>query len=99
MRTMMNQPQEWWAGLSQGERHLIWNVMKLLRGAKRSEVEEVARAAAKWESGIGCFIKVRLMGQAARVNTSRTGQYRKACLTISYPSAERNQQCAAPGPH
>jgi hypothetical protein len=97
MRTMMTQPQEWWAGLSQGERHLIWSVMKLLRGAKRSEVEEVARAAAKWESGIGCFIKVRLMGQAAKAKTGRNGQGPKVRLTISCPSAARNQRYAAPG--
>jgi hypothetical protein len=35
----------------------------MVRGLKRSEVPQVARAAAKWESGIGCFIKVRLENQ------------------------------------
>ena len=47
--------------MSNGERRLICSVMKMLRGAKQSEIREVARAAVKWERGIGCFIKVRLM--------------------------------------
>ena len=78
--------QEWWASLSAGERRLISSVMGLLRGAKRSQLRDVANAAAKWERGIGCFIKVRLM------SASRAGQQRKARLTISYPSALRSQR-------
>ena len=78
--------QEWWASLAPGERQLICSVMGLLRGAKRSHLRDVANAAAKWERGIGCFIKVRLM------SASRTGQHRKARLTISYPSASRSQR-------
>jgi hypothetical protein len=53
--------RELWAGLSEGERRLIASVMGMLKGARRSQIREVARAAAKWESGIGFFIKVRLM--------------------------------------
>ena len=73
MKAKMTQPQEWWGSLSNGERCLIWSMMKLLRGAKRSEVEEVARAAAKWESGIGCFIKVRLMSMATKGRRVESG--------------------------
>jgi hypothetical protein len=49
-----------------GERALIRAVVGLLRCAKRSQVREVARAAAKWERGLGCFIKVRLIGEKQR---------------------------------
>jgi hypothetical protein len=52
---------DWWNSLSPGERKIICSLMRLLRGAKRSQLRDVARAAAKWERGIGCFIKVRLM--------------------------------------
>jgi hypothetical protein len=62
----VQQTQEWWALLSPGERRLIRNLMGLLRGAKRSRMQDVARAAAKWERGIGCFIKVRLINGANR---------------------------------
>ncbi|HNW08040.1 MAG TPA: hypothetical protein PK202_14250 [Verrucomicrobiota bacterium] len=71
MKRRNDEPQEWWKSLSDGERRLIWNVMKMLRGAKRSAILDVARAAAKWESGIGCFIKFRLM------NSWRTTQRRR----------------------
>jgi len=47
------------------ERRLIWSVMWMLRSAKSSQLADVARTAAKWERGIGCFIKVRLMGGEA----------------------------------
>ena len=87
--------QEWWGNLSNGERRLIWSVMKLLRGAKRSEVEEVARAAAKWESGIGCFIKLRLMSTAPTV---RRPARPVRSWTISCPSTGHNPRGAVPGP-
>ena len=51
----------WWEALAPGERKLICDLMRMLRGAKQSELRDVAIAAAKWERGIGCFIKVRLM--------------------------------------
>jgi hypothetical protein len=52
---------EWWAAVPEGEKTLLHALARMLRGAKRSQLAEVARAAAKWERGIGCFIKVRLM--------------------------------------
>lgn len=85
MRNKTTEPQEWWKNLSQGERRLICSLMELLRGAKKCQVAEVARAAAKWERGIGCFIKVRLMND------------RKLGLTISYPSASRSRQGVSQG--
>ena len=64
--------------MSNGERRLICSVMKMLRGAKQSEIREVARAAVKWERGIGCFIKVRLM------NSFRSGtKPRRRCVVDS----------------
>ena len=52
---------DWWESLSPGERKLICSLMRMLRVAKQSQLEDVALAAAEWERGIGCFIKVRLM--------------------------------------
>jgi hypothetical protein len=54
---------EWWTALPEGEKTLLRAIGRMLRGAKRSQLQEVARAAAKWERGIGCFIKVRLINQ------------------------------------
>ncbi len=58
-----NAEPEWWAGVPDGERRLICAVARLLRSAKRSQVREVAWAAAKWERRIGCFIRVRLIDE------------------------------------
>ena len=69
---------EWWEALTPGEKKLICNLMRMLQGAKRSQLQDVARAAAKWERGIGCFIKVRLMND------------RKARVTISCRSTSRS---------
>jgi hypothetical protein len=63
MKTTNSEAQQWWSNLNNGERRLICAVMRMLKGAKRSHIKEVARAAAKWETGIGCFIKIRLMHQ------------------------------------
>lgn len=54
---------EWWAVVPAGERALLQAIARMLRNAKRSPWLEVARAAAKWERGIGCFIKVRLIAE------------------------------------
>jgi hypothetical protein len=54
---------DWWAELPTGERAVIRAVAKALREAKGSESLEMARAAAKWERALGCFIKVRLKGE------------------------------------
>ena len=90
MKTTMTQPQAWWSRLSDGERGLIWSVMKLLRGAKRSEVEEVARAAAKWESGIGCFIKLRLMSARRTGHPLRGEKRSQGRVTITVTPAPGN---------
>jgi hypothetical protein len=63
---------QYWESLTAGERKLICCLMRMLRGAKRSHSHDVAGAATKWERGIGCFIKVRLM------NACRAGQLSKA---------------------
>jgi hypothetical protein len=62
---------EWWDSLSSGERKLICSLMRMLRGAKRSQLLDVARAAAKWERGIGCFIKVRLVGENRKAESRK----------------------------
>jgi hypothetical protein len=63
---------EYWESLPPGERNFICCLMRMVRGAKRSQFRDVAAAATKWERGIGCFIKVRLIGAC------RTGQLSKA---------------------
>ena len=57
---------EWWAAVPEGEKTLLHTIARMLRSAKRSELHEVARAAAKWERGIGCFVKMRLIAECRR---------------------------------
>jgi hypothetical protein len=64
---------KWWETVPSGERKLICSLMRMLRGARRSQLRDVAVAAAKWERGIGCFIKVRLMN-----GTDANGKHRKS---------------------
>ena len=54
---------DWWGTLPAGERSVIRAVAVVLREAKASGSLEMARAAAKWERALGCFIKVRLKGE------------------------------------
>jgi len=54
---------EWWTAVPAGERTVLRTLARTLRIAKRSPVNGVARAAAKWERCLGCFIRVRLMNQ------------------------------------
>ena len=61
----------WWATVPAGERTLIHAIARMLRSAKRSELQEVARAAAKWERGIGCFIKVRLITETHKAESRK----------------------------
>ena len=61
----------WWAAIPEGEKALLHTIATMLRSAKRSELQEVARAAAKWERGIGCFIKVRLIGEHRKAENKR----------------------------
>ena len=67
---------EWWTRLPGGERALIRVVVRMLRSAKRSQVREVARAAVKWERGIGCFIKVLLIGENQRARSRQSVESR-----------------------
>ena len=67
---------EWWVAVPQGEKALLHEVARVLRSAKHSQWEEVARAAAKWESGISFFIKVRLMNRKPRRLLADTGWLR-----------------------
>ena len=78
---------EWWESLTPGERKLICCVMRMLRGAKRSHVRDVAGAATKWERGIGCFIKVRLMGacRTGQLSKSLNPTQRQVCLRCCPP--------------
>jgi hypothetical protein len=55
--------------LPAGERILIRTVLRMLRSAKQSRIREVARAAAKWERGISCFIKVRLITEKQKAES------------------------------
>ena len=65
---------EWWESITPGERKLICNLMELLRGAKQSQLQDVAKAAAEWERGIGCFIKVRLMNGCSATGKKKLKQ-------------------------
>lgn len=63
--------------------------MRMLRGAKQSQLKDVARAAAEWERGIGCFIKVRLMnGYTASGN--RKSARKKVLITVQPGDAQKN---------
>lgn len=66
---------DWWIALPTGERSVIRAVAMVLREAKGSGSLEMARAAAKWERALGCFIKVRLKGerQKAEARSRRLG--------------------------
>jgi len=62
---------EWWTALPEGEKTLLRAVGRMLRGAKRSRLPEVARAAAKWERALGCFIKVRLITEKQKAESRK----------------------------
>jgi hypothetical protein len=61
---------DWWTAVPKGERALLQAIARILRSAKRSHLPEVARAAAKWERGIGCFVKVRLIREKQRAEST-----------------------------
>ena len=54
---------EWWTIAPVGERRFLVGLARMMRSAKRSKSPDVARAAVKWERALGCFIKVRLIGE------------------------------------
>jgi len=62
--------------------------MWMLRGAKQSQLWDVAKAAAEWERGIGCFIKVRLMN-GYNATGNRSFKRKHVCITIE-PSNPKN---------
>ena len=104
MKTNNAVTDQWWTTLSSGEKELIRTLMRMVQGAKRSEVVEVARAARKWERGLSFFFKSRLKNQRTRRiylhsavprTTSPAGDNR---LT-SYPSNERSQPDVSQGRH
>jgi hypothetical protein len=52
-----------WYELPPAERRVLNTLLRLLRGASRSQSQDVARAARKWERGLSFFIKLRLINQ------------------------------------
>ena len=104
MRTRTVEFDELWAGLSEGERRLIGSVMGMLKGARRSQIRDVARAAAKWERGIGFFIKVRLTHERPRRHRRNgwmkvEGKVLPDGHATSSPSNGHSQPGASPNPH
>jgi hypothetical protein len=95
---------DWWAVIPEGEKALLGAVARMLRSAKRSQLQEVARAAAKWERGLGCFIKVRLMHERRPRRLVDSGWVRiegrgqKTTAVTSCPSGGHSQPSAAPNP-
>ena len=94
-----NTDDQWWTTLSTGEKDLIRALMRMVQGAKHSEIVEVSRAARKWESGLSFFFKSRLKNQRSRriylPNTrpaKRVGDIR----IISFPSNGRNRPGVSP---
>jgi hypothetical protein len=93
---------EWWESLPPGERKFLCHVMQTIRTAKGSQWPEVARAAAKWEAGLSCFIKVRLKNGASRWQRHGQSGQRQASMSISVkavtscPSTSRSLPGAFP---
>ncbi len=98
---------EWWLAVPAEEKHLICTVMRMVRGLKRSQVPQVAQAAAKWERGLGCFIKLRLMHAKPLRKTHRRRWVQCGRKTVglrgnadptSCPSAAHNPPGVSPNP-
>ncbi len=93
----------WWTTLSSGEKDLIRALMRMVQGAKHSEIVEVSRAARKWETGLSFFFKSRLKNQRTRriylhgsvPRTKETGDSR----IISSLSNGHSQQGVSPSRH
>jgi len=84
---------DWWAAVPAEEQRLLAEIMRMVRGLKRSQVPQVSQAARSWEHALGFFIKVRLINRK-RSHNGRRWQRRHAAeprALISYPSASRNQ--------
>jgi hypothetical protein len=68
---------EWWTMAPLDERRFLGGLARMMRSARRSKSPDVARAAVKWERALGCFIKVRLIGerQKAECKMKRWGRW------------------------
>ena len=101
MKTNTATNDQWWTTLSSGEKDLIRALMRMVQGAKRSEIVEVSRAARKWESGLSFFFKSRLKNQKTRriylhSTVPRVTKPASDSRITSYPSNGRNQQGVSP---
>ncbi len=75
---------EWWTVAPVGERRFLGSLARMMRSAKRSKSPDVAQAATKWERALGCFIRVRLMGEKRRrVRKTANGKSQMAKETRS----------------
>jgi hypothetical protein len=102
MKTNTATNDQWWTTLSSGEKDLISALMRMVQGAKHSEIIEVSRAARKWESGLTFFFKSRLKNQRWRriyLPGPRATKPAHLSRAASCPSDRRSQQCAAPSRH
>ena len=61
---------EWWTMAPVSERRFLGGLARMMRTARRSKSPEMARAALKWERALGCFIKVRLMGERRKAEAT-----------------------------
>ena len=85
---------KWWAVAPAGERRFLNGLRRMVRSAKQSPSREVAQAAVKWERALGCFIKVRLIGEQEKAERRRLRGL-KAGFT-SCPSDAHSPSGAAP---
>ena len=102
MKTNTATNDQWWTTLSVGEKELIRALMRMVQGAKHSEIVEVSRAARKWESGLSFFFKSRLKNQRTRriylhSAVPRTTKPAGDIRITSSPSTGRSPQGVAPG--
>ena len=89
----------WWSTLPDGEKELIRALMGMVRGAKRSELLEVSRAARKWERGLCFFFKSRLKNERTRrIYLRPVLRRRTAVPSTSCPSAGHNPPGVSQGP-
>lgn len=100
MKTNTATNDQWWTTLSTGEKDLIRALMRMVQGAKHSEIVEVSRAARKWESGLSFFFKSRLKNQRSRrIYLPSSGPTKTVSdnRIISSPSNGRSPQDVSPG--
>lgn len=100
MKTNSTMTHPWWTTLPPAEKELIRTLLGLVRGAKRSESVEVARAARKWESGLSFFFKSRLRNQRTRriyLHEPRKSKPAVVNRVTSSPSTGRSPQGAVRG--